>query len=183
MKKWKTLATEMAFDHKWFKVRRDTVELPNGEVLDDYYVWPSNDVAMIAPVTPDNQFVLVKQYKHAVGEIMIEFPAGYVEAGEDVLATARRELTEETGYTAQELVPLATFANNPTKEISKVFAYLATECEPTAMQNLDSTEDIEVLTVSFSQMLHMIQTGEVWNTGTIASTYLALEKLGKLAQL
>ena len=183
MKKWKTISSELAFDHKWFKVRKDIVELPNGKIIDDYYLWPSQDVAMIVPITEENHFVLVKQYKHAAGEIMIEFPAGYAEEGENIADTAKREFTEEAGYSVDTLTPLTTFTNNPTKEISKVFVFLANSAVKVSNQKLDSNEEIELLTVSFAQMLGMIESGEIWNTATVASAFMALKKIGVLKDL
>ena len=82
MEKWKLLFSKLVFNNKWFKVRQDRVELPTGKIIDDYFVWPEGDVAFVAPVTEDNHLILVRQYKHGAGEIMIEFPAGYVDNGE-----------------------------------------------------------------------------------------------------
>lgn len=82
-KKWKKISSEMALDEKWFRVRKDVVELPNGTVLNDYFLWLSGDVSSVVPVTQNNEFIFVKQYKYGSDEEMIEFPAGFVEEKED----------------------------------------------------------------------------------------------------
>ena len=122
---WRTLNSEMILDQRWMRVRKDCVELPNGQCLDDYYLWIAGDVALVVPVTQDGKFVVVEQYKHAAGEIMKEFPAGMVDAGESPEEAARRELEEETNYIASQLYKLATLTDNPTKTVGNVHIYLA----------------------------------------------------------
>lgn len=74
MKKWKQISSKIAFDNPWFKVRQDTVEIPNGQIIDDYFVWLEGRIVLVVPVTTNNEFILVKQYKHAFGDFVIEFP-------------------------------------------------------------------------------------------------------------
>ena len=83
MKKWKVLKSKYPINNQWHKVRQDVVELPDGRVFDDYYLWDSNDVVMVIPRTTDDKYLLVKQYKHGAGELMIEYPAGFVDKDED----------------------------------------------------------------------------------------------------
>ncbi|MDP2873906.1 MAG: NUDIX hydrolase [bacterium] len=180
MQKWKTLESGMALDNRWFKVRRDKVELPNGKILDDYFVWESGNVAMVVPITQDNKLVFVRQYKHGVAEVMIEYPAGYVDKMEDPAQGAKRELAEETGYVAQEVIPLAKVVHNPTKETGCLFIYLAKVSNKQSQKNLDVSEEIEVLELPIRDVLEMIADGRIWVAGTIAGTYLALAKLGLL---
>ncbi|GAB3819959.1 hypothetical protein GCM10028895_19120 [Pontibacter rugosus] len=80
---WKILKSEMVFDEKWYKLRRDEVELPNGHTLDDYYVSVRPNVALTFPLTEDNHVIFVRQYKHAAGGIFIELPGGVIDEGED----------------------------------------------------------------------------------------------------
>src|SRR5947209_2135944 len=72
---WTLLSSEMAFDHRWYKLRRDTVKLPNGRIVDDYFVSQRPNVAIAVPLTTENNVVLVRQYKHGVQAITLEFPA------------------------------------------------------------------------------------------------------------
>ena len=85
MKKWETVSSKLAFDHPWFKVRQDVVKLGNGKIIDDYFIWQDKHVSQVVPVTSDRKLLLERQYKHAVGKFMIEYPAGYMENNEEPL--------------------------------------------------------------------------------------------------
>ncbi len=180
MKKWKVLQSHYAFDNPWMKVRQDKVELANGKILDDFFVYEEGSVVMVVPILPDGTFVFVKQYKHAAGEIVIEFPAGYIDKDETPIEAAKRELKEETGFISDIIEPLTEFYNNPSKVVNTIHTFLA----PNVKQNFDQkahqddSEDIEIVTVSFDKAHEMIKNGEIKVTGTIAAFYTVADKLG-----
>lgn len=176
--KWKLLSSKMALDNRWFKVRQDKVQLPNGKILDDYFVWESGDVAMVVSITSDNKIVLVKQYKHGSQQIMIECPAGYTNDSEDPLLAAKRELVEETGYEIKTIEPLAKLINAPTKENGIIHVFLARVGKKVIKQNLDVSEEIEILEVPVPDVLKMIENGEIWATASISAIFISLNKLG-----
>lgn len=179
MKKWKTLGSSVALGEKWFKVRKDKVELPNGLILDDFFVWESGNVSMVVPVTSEGKFVLVKQYKHGAGEIMIEYPAGYINKSERPLEAAKREVLEETKYELKDIELLVKNIHQPTKEDGVVFIFLANVAAKTLnVVNPDEIEEIELLELTPREILKMIRNGEIWADGTITATFLALDKLG-----
>jgi len=178
MEKWKILKSSLALDNRWFRVRCDQVQLPNGQILDDYFVWESGDVAMVVPITTNNKLVFVRQYKHGIAEIMIEYPAGYVDKTEEPTQAAQRELEEETGYRAEEIIPLAKVIHHPTKETGCLFLFLAKVDKKHEPKDLDVTEEIEVLEIPIREALEMIKDGRIWADATIAATYLALQELG-----
>lgn len=176
--RWKTLSTQLAFDNPWFKVRQDVVQLPSGQVMDDYFMWENKEVVMVVAVTPENSLVLVRQYKHAQKDFMVEFPAGYVEGDEDIKLAAQRELEEETGYRTDALEPLAVLVNNPTKEIGKIHVFLARNAVRSDVQRLDASEEIEVNEYTPDQIETMIHDGTIVTTGTISAFTLARKRLG-----
>lgn len=176
---WKLLKSELVFNHPWYKLRRDWVELPNGQVLDDYFVSVRPEVVLVFPLTTDDEVVLVRQYKHGAGAVLLELPGGVVDAHEtDPAAAARRELLEETGYTADQLEPLLSVFDNPTKDTNRIHYFLAREAHRVAAQHLDPTETIEVLTVPLTEIEPLIQRGDIQVAGSVALCLLALRRLG-----
>lgn len=177
---WKTLKSDIVFDHKWYTLRRDHVELPGGQVLDDYFVSVRPNVALTFPVTADDEVIFVRQYKHGVGRILLELPGGVVDADEtEPLEAARRELLEETGYTADTLELLLDVYDNPTKDTDTIYFYLARNAHQVAEQDLDETENIEVVRVPLAEVEAHILRGDIRVAGSVALCLLALRRLGK----
>ena len=79
MDAWKIQKSEMAIDHRWYKLRRDWVELPDGRAIDDYFVSVRPDVVLILALTPDGNVPLVRQYKHGVQKVLLELPGGFID--------------------------------------------------------------------------------------------------------
>lgn len=166
-------------DEQWYKLRRDEVELPNGVVLDDYYVSVRPNVVLIFPLTEDNHVIFVRQYKHAAGDVFIELPGGVVDEDEAApLTAAKRELLEETGYTSDDMEPLLEVIDNPTKDTNRIYYYLARNARKVAEQDLDISENIEVLKVPLQEVESMVMSGKVNVSGSIALSLLVLRKLG-----
>lgn len=177
MKKWKTISSELAFNNKWFTVQKDVVKLPNGKIIDDYYFWKEQKVSQVVAITKENKIVFVKQYKHGADEIMIECPAGFVDEGETFEDCAKRELLEETGFSSEDLIKIGKIIHNPTKSSGVVEIFLAKNAIKISSQKLDKNEEIEILEVTIPEALKMIENGVIWATGTIASIFLALNKI------
>ncbi len=177
--KWKTLRTEMVLDLRWYKVRREEVQLPDGRVLDDYYVSVRPEVALVFPVTAAGEVIMVRQYKHGAREVLLELPGGVCDANEPPETAARRELLEETGYEAASLTHLATLHDDPTKNTNRFHLFLAEGVQPVGEQSLDVTENIRVERVPLGEMKNKVLNGEIKVANSVAITFLALEKLGK----
>lgn len=160
---------------KWFPLFIHEVRLPDGEVLNDYYVSKLGDVAMVVAVTKDKEIVFVRQYKHGVQEIILELPAGRIGNNKPEVS-AREELMEETGIRADKLVSLGQIYVAPSKDSTKTYGFLVENAKITEKQKLDFTEDIEVVLVPIRKLNQMIMSGEIMAADTLALLSIARVK-------
>ena len=125
----------------------------------------------------EGDFVLVRQYRHALGVTAMEICAGVMEQGEEPMQAAQRELLEETGYGNGTWRPLMTIAPNPGTMTNRCHCFLATDVEKVSGQHLDDTEDIQVHVVSRDEMLRMLKNNELYQAMMYAPLwkYFALE--------
>ncbi|MEA5516387.1 NUDIX hydrolase [Nodularia sp. UHCC 0506] len=178
LKKWHILKSEMVLNHRWCQVRKDAIQLPNGKIIDDFFVVVRPEIALILPITNHQEIVFVRQYRHGVGEILLELPAGSFDATKENAETAAiRELQEETGYVAQKVTKLATLYDNPVKDTNKIHLFLAENVTKMGEQKLDITEDIEVVLIPVELVLNKIINGEISVSGTVAALFLGLNLL------
>lgn len=176
---WRVLSSRPALDDPWFRVRRDTVELPDGTVVDDYSVAERKDFSLVAAVTPADELVLVRQWKHGIGQITLELPGGVVDEGAAQDAAAR-ELLEETGYACDGLRWVGGGPLDPSKETNSVHLFAGTGARRVAEQELDVTEEIEVVLVPVGELRRRIRAGEITAPTSVAGIYLALDALERL---
>lgn len=184
MKKWKILEEIDVSPSKWFPIKQHKIELPNGEIIDDYFITDLSNVGMILPITMQNEIVFVKQYKHGVKEILIELPAGFQQKDKSIEESALAELEEETGIktSIDKLIPIGRISNTPTKSTHITYGFLVTELEFNSVQNLEITEDIEIIKRSPIETIEMIKNGEIWVGDTVAlimKTYLMFPEIFK----
>ncbi len=170
MKKWTTKKVIDVSPSPWFPIEKHEVELPDGTLVDDYYLTTLQDVAMVLPFTTEGDIVLVQQYKHGQREIMIELPAGFLQKGKSPIESAIAELEEETGIlvTEEQLISLGRISHIPTKSTQIVYGYLAKNLSFNSEQNLDELEDIEVLVKKPTAVLQMIKRGELWVSDSVS---------------
>ena len=180
IKSWKTINSRLVFDNPWCRVRQDEVELPNGAIIDDYFVNVRPDIVLVLAVTQNREIVFVRQYRHGVGQILLELPGGSLDSQtENSLTAAARELEEETGYVAEQMVQLATLYDNPVKDTNKIYLILAEPAHPSGRQQLDVTEDVEIVLIPVEDVLERISTGEICVCGSIAALFLGLNFLSQ----
>jgi ADP-ribose pyrophosphatase len=164
----------MAYDGRFLKVARDRIRLPDGAETDREYIKHPGAV-VILPLFTDGSVLLERQFRYPVGKVFVEFPAGKIDPGEDPLACAKRELQEETGYTASHWQFVCTIHNAIAYSDEHLDLYLARnltagECK------LDEGEFLETFTATVPEMLAMVQRGEITDVKTIIGTFW-LEKI------
>lgn len=178
-KPWKLLSSTDASPSPWYPIERRTYQLPSGKVLDDFTVSTLADVAMIVPVTADERIVFVRQFKPGYGEVILEFPAGRIEASHaDLADTARHELEEETGIKAESMEYFGVFSGFVTKATERVHCFLAHTVEFNSKQRLDENEEIEVVLFQFAEVEKMLANNQINAAVTVAAWDLARRSFG-----
>ncbi len=124
--------------------------------------------AVILPMLDSKTVLLIRNRRYAIGETLIELPAGTLESGESPMNCAGRELVEETGYLAERLTPIGNFYPSPGVLTEKLYAFLA-EGLFRSEANLDETEEIELLPTAYDEAIAMIDRGEIHDGKTIAT--------------
>ncbi|MBD5252686.1 MAG: NUDIX hydrolase [Barnesiella sp.] len=162
IKKWKILSSEYLVSRPWLTARRDTVEYPDGRINDEYYVLEYPTWVNVIARRKDGKFVMVEQYRHGLGEVLVELCAGVAEKGESPEEAARRELLEETGYGNGRWSLLTVLSANPGSQNNLSYSFLAEDVEQiSSEQHLDATEDLNIRIVTAEQLYEMLETDSV----------------------
>jgi ADP-ribose pyrophosphatase len=161
----KPLHSEQVYRGHFLDVRRDRVALPDGrEAAREYIVHPG--AVMVVPLMDDGHLLMERQYRHPMGRVMLEFPAGKLDAGEDPLACGRRELLEETGYVAQEWAYAGAMHNAIAYSTEVIHLYFARHLQ-LREQRLDAGEFLELVSLSPEALDLASARGEVTDAKTL----------------
>ena len=165
---------ETAFDGRFLKVSRDRIALPDGSTTHREYIRHPGAV-VILPLLDDGRVLLERQFRYPLDRVFVEFPAGKIDEGEDHLACAKRELQEETGYTAADWQFVCTIHNAIAYSDEHLELFLARGL--TAGQaKLDDGEFLDTFTATVPELLDMVRRGEVTDVKTIIGAFW-LEKI------
>ena len=150
MKPWKLLDSKYLVDAPWLKVAKETCELPNGKVIDDFYTLWQPDWVLILARTAEGKWVMTEQYRHGTGKIALEFPAGIIDKGETPEQAALRELQEECGFAGNGggTKYIGPFPVNPDRHRGVFHVVFIDGVKKAGSTNFDSTEEIETRELS-----------------------------------
>lgn len=174
IEKWKTLESKYIIQRPWATLRVDKMQLPNGVIKDEYYVLEYPTWVNMIAITEQNTVLFVKQYRHGAQHIFVELPAGVVEEGEDPEVAARRELLEETGYAFKDLQYICKLYANPATSGNFTYTYLLTGGVKVQEQELDNSEDIEVVELTIEEtkdLLFQNKIGQALHTSALFYTF------------
>lgn len=165
---WETVESKPIADCRVFKVREDLMR--NGDKKGSFFVIENPDWVNVVALTKDYNVVLIEQFRHGIGEIITEIPGGMIDDGEEPETAARRELLEETGYTAEEFVFLGKSRPNPAIQDNWLYHYAAVNAEKTADVKFDEHESVVTKLCPVMMIPQLIKSGEI--THSLALTAL-----------
>jgi ADP-ribose pyrophosphatase len=161
LRPWKTLSKKTLLDHgKFLKVEEHTVELPDGRVIPDWTWVIIPDAVIVLARLVNKHYLIFRQTKYALEGTSLATVGGMLEAGEEPLAAAKRELMEEMGYAAPDWVPFGCYVLDPNRGVAKVYYYLALDAKRVAEPDSDDLEDQEMLEVTREELEGALFAGE-----------------------
>ena len=176
IKPWKIL--ESKYLRK--QMRLDMCKLPNGKIIEGVVLEYGDWVTIIA-LTKEQDVVMVRQYRHGAQKVILELPGGVMDAeDESPMYTAWRELLEETGYTSDNFIQIGCVSPNPANQTNLIYSFLALDADKVSSQNLDETEEIEVVLKPFEEVVAMAKSSELFQSMQVGAIFFALVYLNRI---
>lgn len=178
MRSWRTLSRRTILDRgKFLAVEEHTVALPDGRTIPDWTWIVTPDYVNIVAVTHQGQFICFRQVKYAIEGTSLAAVGGYVERGEEPLATAQRELFEETGHEASQWIELGHYPVDGNRGAGTAHLFLAMQARRVAERHADDLEEQELVLLSRSEVESALLRGEFKLLPWAAAVALALHRL------
>lgn len=200
---WEEISTEHLAQDEWMDIRKCAYKFPDGSCFEPFYNYSRKDFAVIVPFDEDGNLICVRQYRHGIRQVTLEFPAGGIEWSnpeedgsqnaegivqrrkhnlknedkEEALEAAKRELLEETGCEADSWEHLLTMPEAATLADNYAFIYLAKGCRKVTGQNLDDTEFVNIEKVTRKELEILIANGEFQQSVHVLAWLLAKERI------
>jgi ADP-ribose pyrophosphatase len=179
LKPWRIISSKRDKLIKFFNLRTDRAVSPRTNISHDFYVLESAGWINVIPLTPEGDVILVRQYRHGIQGFSLEIPGGIIEAEDSPEKAAVRELHEETGYRAKEMVLLGSVHANPAILNNICYTYLAKDVYPAGKQELDDKEDIEIVIKPLAEIPRLIKEGGITHSLILAAFYRFYMEYGK----
>ena len=176
MEKWEVLNSEKVVDNKWITIEKQKCNIGGGKIIGDYYTIKKRDyVVIIAEI--DNEIYFVKQYRHGIGEIILNLPMGLIDENETVELAAKRELYEETLLEAEQLEYLGNFFLAPSYISTKAHIFYVNRVKRKEEKKNDTNEEILITTISKSEIKRLLKNNIIKDMSTITALYMANDKI------
>ena len=171
IKPWPRIRSQSIGSFRVFSIRTDTTVSPRTGIEHDFYVIETQDWVNIIPLTDDHRVVMIRQYRHGSREVTLEIPGGLVDPGETPEGAAARELLEETGYQAEEVVKIGVSNPNPAIFNNRCYTFVARNVMKVRDPMPDQTEDIEVVLIPLTDIPELIRKGKIDHSIVISAFY------------
>ncbi|HUP56505.1 MAG TPA: NUDIX hydrolase [Bdellovibrionota bacterium] len=159
---WRVLESRVTYQDRWLKLRTDRCETPSGKILQGFHVIELPDWINVIGVDRNLDVILVREYRHGVGKLVVGLPSGIVEGSDpSPLEGARREMIEETGFGEGRYFLVGSASPNPAIQNNLAHSYLAVDLQEGFERHLDPGEDIEVIRVPFDRFLRSSLKGDL----------------------
>lgn len=177
---WKTLSSNYISKHPYFTARVDKCEMPDGKIVETYYVVEMPVSVCALAITEDGKAIIVKQYRHPIEAVIFELPGGFVDEDETPVIGVARELLEETGYEFSAVYNVGKVAANPGVLNNYTQLFLMTGGKKISQQQLDYNEQIEVQLISLEEVKRMLMRNDFPQALHTCCLLYAFKKLEEL---
>jgi ADP-ribose pyrophosphatase len=175
LRAWEVLESREVFAAEpWIRLSVQRVRLPDGRVIDDYHQVDLPEFAVVFARTPSGDVVVERLYRHGVGRVCLALPAGLLDAGEEPIDAARRELLEETGYASDDWSPLGSFVMNGNYGCGKAHLFTARDASRVARPDSGDLEEIQIVTIGQDALMDAVRSGDVALIDSAATIALAI---------
>ena len=173
--KWKVEQDNKVYETPIFSLQQIKLIPDQKRTPSDFYVLDAPEWINIIALTPENEILLVEQYRAGIDEPTLEIPGGMVDSGEEPMEAAKRELLEETGFESEKWSKFGKISANPAIQNNFTHLYLALDCIKTDEQKMDGTEDILLHQLPLNHFLELVKNGTVHHSIVLAAiTHLLL---------
>lgn len=178
--RWRVLHRATELDRlPWLQVARESIELPDGRVVDDFYSVAMQDFGVVAAFTDHDEVVVERLYRHGPNQVTWSLPAGYIGAGETPLGATQRELREETGFEADGWTHLGRFIVDGNRGCGWCHCFAARDARRLHEPRSDDLADAEVSLVPWPRLIELLAAGEITELASAAAIGLTALRVGK----
>jgi ADP-ribose diphosphatase len=161
----------------WLEVFREQIELPDGRQVDDFYTIDMQDFAVVVALTPDEEVVVERLYRHGSGGVTWSLPAGFLHLGRSALESAVLELREETGYEAPDWIPIGRFITDGNRGCGWCNCFLARGAKPVQKPHSNDLAEVEISVLPWDRLLDLLAADGVVEMASAAAIGLAAIRL------
>lgn len=177
---WKVLSSKYLLKDRWIAVRSEACVDEKARLVEPYYTFEYPDFVHVLAITPDDQVVLVRQYRHGLGQDILELPGGMQDPEDRTpLAAGLRELEEETGYVSSRSEVIGSYSVDPAKFRNRLHLVLAREAASTGRVRQDPTESIDVVLMPIGDLVQRIRSGQFPNAAHAGLVFCGLLHLAR----